>query len=765
MSCALPIPLIAQPVLLEAPLVLHAPGYRGIWPAWYDGEVFWTQPEPLMKLLGYEVHVSDSTELAVRDQRHAIRFAFTEELIEVNRDVRHTGGFALVGSDGQMLITLEALQATLGTDAEWDEATLTLTLSSSAELFDPTRFGNRRTLDVEVPSNILFPRERVWLGGVHVGYSLTHQWRQERGRSIQPTARVTAAVAGGTLRWNLSTTGSHLRYEFPMQYAWITRIEATHHPRERFPGLRFSNRPLHPRSVQREEVLSGTTIPHAIVRGKVFGAVTEQVQADRGGRFTIRHPVFYGSTEASVEVEPLGGDPVDILALHRITPHEILPPGKIEYEASISKAPAATFSWGVSDALTLGAAASHTPRTARLHAALQPLPTAYMTVTADVLGGAGRARLRWWRPWGGVSGDYQRQQTPLRMDHWSSTLNVASDTRRLHVRFLHQSTPSAPSRTEIQSTLGWQWGQALMLWSGVRFRSGMSDPWGLQPMVAYTLPFTTPRTILRVSAESAGARPAVYQAGAYVSGSAWSSGIQARRSVQSGAVELRVHLQLNTQWAWLDARAGWDERGFSHSQTLRGTVMVGEDIRLGALFTERTQAVIRLFVDSNLNGRLDGGESLYLRHRLDVGHLAVQHRANGEVVAPNLIPHEIYRVKIEQASITDPLLHPATGYEFAFQATPGRTRYINVPLQMLPTVAGQLTGWPGSYSALQVQIQTLSTSSPTMVEVYQDGVFFVQLPPGSWQATVIDVLSGDVVGAATMDVVLGENFPLISLQP
>lgn len=765
MVCALSPSLVAQPVLLDAPLVLHAPGYRGIWPAWYDGEVFWTEPRALMELLGYEVHASDTTELAVRDRRHAIRFGFTEEMIEVNHAVKYTGSFAMVGPAGVMLITLDALQETLGADAVWDKSTLTLTLSSSAELFDPTRFGGRRTLGIEPTDNIQFPRERHWIGGVHVGYALAHQWHQKRGRSISPTARVTAAVAGGTIRWFLTRSSSQLRYEFDLQRAWLTRIEASYHPGGAAPGLQLSNRPLHPRKVQREEVLTGVTIPHAIVRGKVFGAITEQVQADRHGRYTLRRPVFYGSTEASVEVEPLGGNPVDILEVRHLTPQDLLPSGRFEYDIHVSPTPDVQVAWGVFDALTLRASAALRPRSTRISATVIPLPTASLSVSADALRRSGWASLRWWRPWGGVTGDYRRQEFPFRRQHWSSTLTLAGDARSLYTRVLHEQARQAPPLTTVTATLGWQVTPAFVLRSGVRYRSPTPKTPSVHPTASYTLPIARPRTVVRLRAESAGVRPTAYEAGVSASGRVWSTGLQVRRSVQSGDLEVRAHLQLNTQRAWLDVRAGWDEEGYRHSQTLRGTIMVGEDIRLAALYTERTQAVIRLFTDTNLNGILDGGERLHLHARVDVGHLSVQHRATGEVIAPNLVPHEVYRVQIEPTSIPDPLLHPATGYTFAFHATPGKTRYIDVPLQMLPTIAGQLTGWPGSYSALQVHLQPQSHPNPTTVDVYQDGAFFAQLLPGSYHATIINRLTGEEVAAQALIVAPGANAPVISILP
>lgn len=141
------------------------------------------------------------------------------------------------------------------------------------------------------------------------------------------------------------------------------------------------------------------------------------------------------------------------------------------------------------------------------------------------------------------------------------------------------------------------------------------------------------------------------------------------------------------------------------------------------------------------------------------------------MVAPNLIPHETYRVEITRESITDPLLHPVTGYRFAFVATPGRTRYVDILLQPLPTIFGQLTGWQGSYTVLLVQLRRIDpmraqdAESTYALPVYQNGGFFAQLLSGTYQATATNLLTGEVVAAAALNVAAGQNFPVIQLQP
>jgi len=759
----------AQPILMEAPLVLQAPGFRGVWPSWYDGERFWVEPHPLMELLGYEIMVSDSMALSIRDSRHSIRFDYTANRIEVNGEAVVEGAFAMRGGEG-MLSTLEALQEAFGADMVWDESALTLTLSASAQLFDPTQFGSRTLADTERLENVLYPRQRSWVGGVHVGYTLAHRSRAMEGRSLSYDGRVTADIAGGTARWVMSQGGAVFGYTLDIPRRWITRITARHSGAGGL-GMQLSNRPLSPRTIHRDATLSGVTVPHAIVRGKVFDSVTEQVQADHEGRFTIRHPVFYGTTEATVEVEPLGGEPVSLIEVDRLTPYELLPPGDVEYDLTVSQSPAGQVAWGVSRALTLLASATHTPRTATLRATLLPLPTMHTSAEVDVLSLSGAAHLRWWRTWGGVNADIHIQQSPVLTQHWSTSATVAGRRQSLYVRALHRRTENVPPQTLLTSTLIWRWGQTLSLRGGVTFQSWSEPPVSFSPGVTYTFPLAKPRLHLRISGASAGREVESFRVGTYMTGRAWSLGLEGLRSVEDAETELRGSFQLNTEWAWFDARAGRGADGFEHSQTLRGAVMVGEDIRFGALYEERTQAVIRLFRDTNLNGVLDATEPLNLRHQLNVSHLTVHHRPNGEVVVPNLTPHDTYTVTLLSSSIPDPLLYPATGYRFAFVATPGKTRYIDIPLQRLPTLSGQLTGWSGSYTVLQVHAARISSPNelseqpPHILDVYQDGVFLAQLPPGSYRITVINLLTDERVNESILDVGVGENTPTIALQP
>lgn len=760
MLCLFPSPLLAQSILMESALVLQAPRYQGIWPAWFDGDRFWIAAEPFMQRLGYEVLFSDSTELTTRDQRRAITFNYAQGRIHVNGEERDVVDFAMVGSDGQMLITMEALQEAFGSDLVWDMSGLTLRLSSAASLFEPSRF--REPAGMEAPQEVLFPRQRTWLGGVHVSYSLLHEWHERTGRTFTPVARVAAHVAGGTIRWHVSRTStSQASYAMDFESRWLSRIEAGQYGDGL--GVRISNRPLHPRRVHREAVKRGITTPHAIVRGRVSGAVSEQVQADREGRYTLHYPVVYGSTETTIEVEPLGGEPLEAIESHWLTPYAMLPQGHLEYKAHLSATPSGEIAWGMSSWLTLQASVLHSPRSAAVRIHALPLPTMNMDAEVDLIDHNVRGNFQWWRPWGGLDGVVHVQQKPSQSQLFSANFTLAGGGGNLQVRLTHQQDGEHARETSIRSVLGWQIAKSLRVHTGVQAQSGSTEALSFTPRLTYTLPLDNPRIHLQAATKTTARHVDHWQGGALANGRTWSARLLLRRSVQTDAFEVHGTFQVSTDWAWFDARGGWAGGNLFHSQSLRGTIMIGEDIRLSALYEERTEAVIRLYVDSNLNGELDAGESLSLRHRVNIPTAALSHRANGEVVARNLDPYFVYSVSILPESIINPLLHPATGYRFAFEATPGRTRYIDVPLQPLPTVSGRLTNWPGSYTVLQVQLRRGEFVEYS--EVYQDGVFIAQVLPGNYQVAVINLLTGASVGETGLTVVLGENSPVIALQP
>ena len=749
-----------QTVLLEAPLVLQAPGHEGVLPAWYDGKGFWVEPEMLMERLGYEIFLSDSTQLIARDRNLAVTFDYAAEQITVNTEVRWAGGFAMSGDSDQMLITMEALQSAFGADMEWDEAGLTLRLSSAARLFDPAQFGPRRHLSVESGEEVLFGRERTLLGGLHIGYQIDHRWGNQEARTLSWSLRTAASAFGGTLRWKYSRSSSIVTYRYTMRRTWLTQLETGVTQSRGTPTLRFSNRPLVPRRVHRERILEGITIPHAIVRGKVGGFATEQVQADRDGRYAVRVPVFYGSTYSEIEVEPLGGDPEMVMDYHNLTPPELLRSGTIEYDVLLGRSGRGEFAWGLAPRLTLHAMGTLDPRRGRFGAAALPLPTLTLDADYEFVEQAARGYLRWWRPWGGLHTRYHYRRLPAPSQDLTTAASVSAGELSLHGDLSHRTSDGADAATTLGTTLGWQFLQMLDLQAGGSWGL-QAEEFALRATLRGNLPFARPRIRVHAGVQMRDHTDARMQGGLHVYGKAWYTSVQLEQDPERGELGITATVQLNTDWAWISARTQKRGARLTHAQQMRGTILFGRDIRFSASHRETTQAVFRFFLDANLNRELDDHELLSLHPRVTIHGRTVNHHASGEITVQGLDPHQTYPVHIDRQSIPDPFLVPVTGYDFSFVATPGRTRYMDIALQVLPVVTGRLTGGSGAYAALGIVLY--DRGKVKQLEVYSDGGFITQLPAGEYPITVINRLTEEVILQDVLTIDAGTATAIIQL--
>ncbi len=86
---------------------------------------------------------------------------------------------------------------------------------------------------------------------------------------------------------------------------------------------------------------------------------------------------------------------------------------------------------------------------------------------------------------------------------------------------------------------------------------------------------------------------------------------------------------------------------------------------------------------------------------------------------------------------------------------------MDIPLQTLPAVAGRLTDWRGSTTILQVQLYRSGFQED--LDVYQDGAFVTQVPPGTYQVKIVNLLTKELVMETSLQVEHGVNEPVISL--
>ena len=741
---------LGQTILTEAPLRFHAPGYQDIVRAYYDGTRFWIDPVVILEKVGYEI-TQDSTYLEAVDRNRSMYFDFITGGIRVNEEIVVAEASIRRLPSDIALLEIDTLQVAFGSDLEWDESGLSIRLSTAAELFDPEQFDGRMTLISEDPQDVLFGRERRLLGGLLVNYRITHRFREQVGSHWYGSMGYAANMLGGAVRGQLSRHQQSAAYSLDLNSAYLTRVEAGYFQSPSLMAvqsglsLRVSNNPLVPLRVHRTRILSGIAEPHAIIRAQVSRITTESAQADRLGRYALDIPVFYGSTYAGIEVEPLGAQPYVAQRYYHLTPTALLPKGKVYYDAAVSQTRGhSTVAWGLTQGLTLrgGYGYGYSRRDIGLTMLLQP--TLYVDAETNIAERTGTAQMTWWRPWGELNAGYRRRSIPWSQEMISAGWSFFTGAVSLRGRVQHTVHEALPNLTSLQPYLGWRspWGTEVSVTGTSRWRDGVRSPVAWRSMLRQIKRVGRGIILAELRLDGLGNDVRAYVANVQYRARRIDMGLS-MSMVDRYELIPRVRVQWHTNWSWLRAEASQAGGIATFEQSARGSASMGRDVSLSALHRESTQAVFRVFVDTNLNGRLDQGEPTDNAVELNMPSQALIRKKNGELRAMNLVPYAVYLVEVLAPTINNPNLVPSTGYRFAFTAEPGRTRHIDIPLQPLIPVMGQITGWSLAFELLEVTLSngTEQVSAP----VFADGGFVVQLPPGIWQVAVVNGLSGEEV--------------------
>lgn len=155
----------------------------------------------------------------------------------------------------------------------------------------------------------------------------------------------------------------------------------------------------------------------------------------------------------------------------------------------------------------------------------------------------------------------------------------------------------------------------------------------------------------------------------------------------------------------------------------------------------RSAASIRMFVDSNGNGRYDKGEQIIKNGDVTLRQ-AVASETSGDGVTRdwNLLPYTRYTADVDAGSIRNPLWIPKEK-SFSFVTDPDSYKRIDIPFfvggivdgTVLREVAGKLSAIAG----LSLEIKSEKTGMKKTVAVFNDGSFYYMgLPPGDYEACV-----------------------------
>lgn len=730
----------AQTILRDVPMVLQSHSGDRMLMSFHDGTEYWVDVNRLASHLGFETVDADSMSVTLRDAIRVITFDGAEGTISVNQDPIMQSFRPQKGVYGELLVSMSDLSQAFGADMEWDPSALTLRLSTNPVLFTPDANPSSLT----APAELLFPRERTLLGGMHIFYDINHRWTSGDGSILSASARLSSAVAGGVVRANLSRSRPSGSYSIEMSHTWLTKASLSYAKGNDRPSILITNQPLAGRRIFGERYHTGMTIPHAIVKGRAGGNQADQVQADGEGRYALNLPIYYGTTRTSLDIHPIGHSPLPPRYYHEITPHTSLQQGGLEYNVDWGSRLNSSVAYGLTDMVTVRSQASTSPLQIQAGSTLRALRSLYVDVDVDVQDFSAAATVHQWIHQGEWEVNYRRYPDRSQALFGYGALRLQEVS--FATRFSHRTSPYR-SVTQISPSVDWHTSRGFSARLRSQITLSTTQDVSLHPHLSWGRRLGKVQARLAGGAELSREGLSSVNSTLRLSRHGWDAALIAERDVIYNLTTLSASLQFNTDYAWLGAESRYRAGQISLMQRARGTVGIDRGITFTALSSENALARFRVFVDTNFNGSLDDSETLLYTPEIHVNSFIITRRVSGELYTHDLSPNERYTVTITPESIENPLLYPITGYRFAFIAQAGRTRTLDVALQPLPLMQGRIEGWHAANEILRVSVVGAGLSHD--LEVYRDGGFFALLPPGDYVFTVVNQITKEFVASRT----------------
>ena len=703
-------------IFLEVPLMVQAPGYQSAVRAYHDGEDFFVEMANLWEELGYSVTREKMLLTAQdREQRFVIDFGraqFTranETPVSLKGDLLH--------SQGRYLVRAQALGQLFGSDVHFDETRLSLQLSSSAEHFNTFALGSRAYQGSEVPGPLRMGRERHLLGGLVASWHVTRQWHGDKLLYSDARVHFSSGMLGGAVSGILgrSAEASYL-FDRPGS-KMLTRIEAGR--MGAVDGLRLSNLPLASLHLQRTLTLQGRAAPHAMAEVMLGGQVIDRTVADQRGRYRLRIPARYGTTEAIVRIQPLGGLPAYEQSHHLLIPPSLAPPGKFFYDAMLGDGGLINVSYGLHSRLTAHVTGQHHgPVTTGVIA--NPWPFVVLTGEVSWPLKMVNASASLWRRYYAVEATVTPYRShALLTGHW----------RQIGLQL---SATTEPHRgQQFSGALFWH-GK-----SGTSARLHLHDASSWHVAAGHVTPVWGGVLHLGLFAKS----PHLGGAEILFSSRGLGLGLNMAYDKAHKSFSGQITFQLRTSAFEVASRA---HSGGTHVHSASGSISIGPEIRFSRALYGETAALIRVFEDYDGDGKLSNGEPILPDVDVQLFQVPLQRIGSGALRASFLEPYAAYQVQILEQSIRDPWLRPTPGYSFSFIADPGRTKRVDIPMRRIPLVRGiiQSVNLPPS----RLLIRALQEGRPVgAAEVYRDGGFALRLEYGDYLLQVEDLVEDTVL--------------------
>ncbi len=783
--------------LQETPWTVSAPGaLSSSIPvlAWWDSEVgkYYLDIADFFDRLGFDVSAQDSV-IEARDSGRIFTVDFsTGRVLQDTSEPVELAPEDFFASEGRYYLALQGVQRMLTPAAmQFDTSTLHIRLSTATVALGSSFSGRPAMSGNHAHGPLLYGRSRRILGNTHVNYRLTRSDRQVGSPSYNGGFQVHSNALGGRLaaegtlsmtQGNTVTRFRSLNYllDFPdsplLKRVEMGRMSMYEWPlRTTYDGVRLSNMPLSTRYVQREAVVRGIAEPDAIVAASVGGVLADRVRADAQGRYTLRIPAYYGSSQALLEIAPLGGGPPTTITRYLFIGEDLLPPGAFWYDARAGRDgfDETLFAfgqarYGINQSLSAEATFIHVDSLRTATVGLTQNLWGFLTTGAEVAlpintgGSAARVSMRMSLKKLRLQTEAEFSEEP-RLSFYKRRLQaqLGFSVRRMSL-FLNaaqartfsggdnmnvsgSTTLTLPRRTSALVTVGLNRRQGVlsseslrMHWKtsltraasfkGLRGRFGLQADGGLQEQ-----------------ADFAGATFYAYYRKV-------SLGLRAGYDLAYDNMEASVTLRLDAPWISVNNHSSVESGAPYHRQSLYGSMELGRPMRFSRQAHIRSSALLQAYYDTNRDGRRDPEESLVEGLDIKVVKARVQQVDASTVRADFLAPSTAYQVIIDPASVPDPALQLPTGTTFSFMSDPGSTKRVDIPVHRNTIVEGVIEDLPLSSPTQAGVVFFRGDEEVLSSEVSQGASFSVLLPPGVYRIELYDLLGQENLEAFTRDI-------------
>ncbi len=788
-------PGVERPVrfLQETPWTISAPGAlhsSSFVLAWWDAgiEKYYLDITDFFDRLGFDVVERDSmVEASDPGRVFTVDFS-TGRVLQDTMEPLELAPDDFFTSEGSYYVSLEGVQAIFTPGSmQFDTSTLHIRLSTTMASLDSSIFSRSAPSSDHVRGPMLYGRSRRLLGNTHINYRLTRSDRSLNSPDYNGGFRVHSNALGGRLategfmsvvQGEMTTRFRSLNYllDFPsspvLKRMELGRMNMYEWPlRTTFDGFRLSNIPLSLRDIQREAVIRGIAEPDAVIAASVGGVLADRVRADAQGRYELRIPAYYGSSQALLEIVPPGGGAPTTVTRHLFIGEELLPPGALWYDVQAGRDSFEETLFGFGQ-LRYGLGQSLSAKAAFIR--LDSLTTTMVGLTRNQWGflttgvevalplKAARASMR--MSIGRVSlqteaefsdepmlSFYKRRiqgQIGLGVRRLSLFLNgsqVETFFGSKNLNVTGSTTLPLPGKTSALVTVGASRRQTDMAsedismnWrttltravsrKGLRGRFGLQADGGLQEQFDF-----------------AGATLYAYYKKVSI-------GLRGGYDLARENAEFSVTLRFDAPWVSLNNHSSMESGSYYHRQSFYGSMELGRPMRFSRQAHMRSSALLQAYYDVDRDGRRGPEESLVEGLDIKVVKARVQRVDSTVVRADFLAPSTAYQVIIDPASLTDPSLHLPTGTTFSFISDPGSTKRVDIPVERNTIVQGVIEDLPLSSPTQASVVFFRGNEEVLSSEVSQEALFSVLLPPGVYRLELRDLLGREDLQAFTREI-------------